>query len=478
LHDIFTGTDIDFEANRAVMSAEDVTHETRISPSIFDPNASSGQDHNRLEHDSHDKAYIPFSPEARARPTVSASTTNDASASILASALAASALIPDLAPSQDPSTTTGSLLSSTRERWRNGGVRPSTTAAASTNPRFNADSLSSSVDMSTSFSPSSSQSTVRDPDWLRPVSHVWENPPHKNYAIQLLPSGKRSLARISQRGFVLGIVFGTSLTLSIISILLLYVLSSNKGLLYTGWTGFAHDLLLSVSPSLSPQKALAQISVVLASFWPLALFFALLSNFHFLEFYITARYNPLKAKVNSYLISWQDREYNAANLAAVSEALIRGFLAFRKASSSASLKSAAYSVSKRDQLELEATVSSVRFMVGLFLVILGQTTRSLAMIHAGKSFNHQVQSVKASNHVLITTGIYRYLRHPSYFGFFYWAIGSQIMLGNWVCLALYLVVVWRFFSKRIEREEKYLLKFFGDEYKAYRQSTKIWIPFL
>ena len=72
------------------------------------------------------------------------------------------------------------------------------------------------------------------------------------------------------------------------------------------------------------------------------------------------------------------------------------------------------------------------------------------MIHAGSNFNHLIQSKKKQGHVLVTGGIYKHLRHPSYFGFFWWGLGTQVVLGNTVCLVGYAVVLWRFFRRRIE----------------------------
>ncbi len=40
------------------------------------------------------------------------------------------------------------------------------------------------------------------------------------------------------------------------------------------------------------------------------------------------------------------------------------------------------------------------------------------------------------------------LRHPSYFGWFYWSVGTQILLGNPVCSVLYTYAAWSFFHKR------------------------------
>lgn len=140
---------------------------------------------------------------------------------------------------------------------------------------------------------------------------------------------------------------------------------------------------------------------------------------------------------------------------------------------------------------VEATVTSVWFPewqakfspawlqgFGFALIIIGQIFRSLAMATAGTNFNHKVQRKRAIGHQLVTTGIYGVLRHPSYFGFFWWAIGTQLLVGNAVCLAGYAFVLWRFFSRRIQGEELYLVGFFGDEYVQFRKRTKVGIPFI
>jgi hypothetical protein len=60
-----------------------------------------------------------------------------------------------------------------------------------------------------------------------------------------------------------------------------------------------------------------------------------------------------------------------------------------------------------------------------------------------------VQSKHQAGHVLVKSGLYGYLRHPSYFGFFWWGLGTQLVLGNAVCFVGYALVLWRFFSSRI-----------------------------
>ncbi len=98
------------------------------------------------------------------------------------------------------------------------------------------------------------------------------------------------------------------------------------------------------------------------------------------------------------------------------------------------------------------------------------------MIQAGESFNHIVQHRHNEEHVLVKTGMYSVLRHPSYFGFFWWALGTQLVLGNVLCFFAYFVVLWRFFSVRIRHEEASLVKHFGDQYVHYRKAVGTKIP--
>ena len=116
--------------------------------------------------------------------------------------------------------------------------------------------------------------------------------------------------------------------------------------------------------------------------------------------------------------------------------------------------------------------------LGFALTVLGQATRTTAMAQAGSNFNHVVQAKKKEGHELVTHGVYAWLRHPSYFGFYWWGLGTQVVLGNGVCLVGYTIALWRFFRDRIEKEERFLVRFFGEEYLRYRERTVVGIPFL
>ena len=216
------------------------------------------------------------------------------------------------------------------------------------------------------------------------------------------PAGERSLAGISIRAFLLGTSLGITLSLTL--------------------------LLSTLCPT---------------PLWRVPFFVAALSLFHFLEFFVTARHNTPSATVSAFLLSSNGWAYNVAHGSAVVECLVSHLLWPGR-----SLLDGKFSVTE----PIYGSSISGLLLLGFVLTAVGQVVRTLAMAQAASNFNHHVQVEHKAGHVLVTHGLYRFLRHPSYFGFFWWGLGTQLVLGNVVCLVGYAVVLWQFFSSRIQRE--------------------------
>ena len=73
------------------------------------------------------------------------------------------------------------------------------------------------------------------------------------------------------------------------------------------------------------------------------------------------------------------------------------------------------------------------------MVVGGEVLRKGAMITARTNFNHYVQHVKHEGHELVTCGVYNWMRHPSYVGWFYWSIGTQVCLLHNIFILLLFV---------------------------------------
>lgn len=116
--------------------------------------------------------------------------------------------------------------------------------------------------------------------------------------------------------------------------------------------------------------------------------------------------------------------------------------------------------------------------IGITICLAGEVVRKVAILTANSNFNHVVQYRKATDHELITHGVYKYMRHPSYAGWFWWSIGTQIVLGNPICVVLYALASWKFFHERIVVEEITLINFFQQKYVDYQKRTCTGVPFI
>ncbi len=79
-------------------------------------------------------------------------------------------------------------------------------------------------------------------------------------------------------------------------------------------------------------------------------------------------------------------------------------------------------------------------------------------------------------HQLITTGVYRYVRHPMYAAFFLWAIAQALLLPNWIGGLAGLAGFGTLFGFRLTREEQMMEATFGDAYRAYAARTWRVVP--
>jgi len=189
------------------------------------------------------------------------------------------------------------------------------------------------------------------------------------------------------------------------------------------------------------------------STYQIGFFVAAWALFHYGEFAVTAGWNREKCSVDSFLLD-NGAMYHIATGIALLEYIIAIF--FKPSS-----KTFPY-------------VSSI----GIVMTLVGQILRSTAMIHASTNFSHTVAFYKVSTHQLVSGGIYGWFRHPSYAGFFYWGLGTQLVLQNPVSFVLYALLLWRFFYYRIKSEETALIRFFGDDYVQYRSRVGTMIPFV
>jgi protein-S-isoprenylcysteine O-methyltransferase Ste14 len=112
--------------------------------------------------------------------------------------------------------------------------------------------------------------------------------------------------------------------------------------------------------------------------------------------------------------------------------------------------------------------------LGLFLMAAGATFRQWALIHLGRFFSRTVQI--ETEHKVITTGPYRWIRHPAYTGMIVVYIGMVMSIGTWLGTLLTFAIVTGSLLYRIRVEEKTLLTALGAEYREYMKQTWLLFP--
>jgi protein-S-isoprenylcysteine O-methyltransferase Ste14 len=98
--------------------------------------------------------------------------------------------------------------------------------------------------------------------------------------------------------------------------------------------------------------------------------------------------------------------------------------------------------------------------------------------HRDLGQNWSVSLDLRERHTLVTTGVYAFLRHPMYSGFWLMALAQVLLLPNWVAGPAGLVGFGFLFFGRVWREEEMMITAFGDEYRSYMRRTYRVIPWI
>ena len=120
--------------------------------------------------------------------------------------------------------------------------------------------------------------------------------------------------------------------------------------------------------------------------------------------------------------------------------------------------------------------AGVAFGIGLLVLWSGAALRWWAFRTLGRYFTFSVMT--DGDQPVITDGPYRFVRHPGYAGAMLVRAGFGLALGNWLSVALAVVVPLVGVIYRIHVEEVALFDALGDDYRSYAADRKRLIPFL
>ena len=82
---------------------------------------------------------------------------------------------------------------------------------------------------------------------------------------------------------------------------------------------------------------------------------------------------------------------------------------------------------------------------------------------------------RQEGHSLETSGLYGFVRHPSYVGILLMDIGFAGIFRSSIAVLLLPLVFWMF-KRRMDVEETFMTGRFGDEYRAYAARTARLLP--
>ncbi len=112
---------------------------------------------------------------------------------------------------------------------------------------------------------------------------------------------------------------------------------------------------------------------------------------------------------------------------------------------------------------------------GLFLAAIALPMGISVFRNLGRNITDTVQT--RANHQLVTSGIYRYIRHPLYSTGFLLFFGLGLLSGLWPAMVLSIVVLITLYLRSFE-EERRLVAEFGERYIVYRQHTGKFFPII
>jgi protein-S-isoprenylcysteine O-methyltransferase len=117
----------------------------------------------------------------------------------------------------------------------------------------------------------------------------------------------------------------------------------------------------------------------------------------------------------------------------------------------------------------------VIFPIGFGLYALGLGLRWGAIIYLGRFFT--VNVAVATDHRVVDSGPYRYIRHPSYTGALLAFLGISLCLLNALSIPIIMIPIFLAFQKRMGVEETVLTEALPN-YRDYIRRTKRLIPFV
>ena len=248
-------------------------------------------------------------------------------------------------------------------------------------------------------------------------------------------------------GFCYFIIYlKTNYQLYLLIQILLFLVLSIIILIFASYPERNH-YLIGLSLSVIFSFSFSMIFFTNSIYYPLYLYFITLCIYHYTEFFSVLLYHFNKLSCEYFLID-QSLSWIIATFVSFIETILE-----------------TYYFNKYKKIK-------IFFIIGLIMTIIGQIFRIGGIYTGKKNFTHKISYEKKKEHKLVKNGVFALTRHPSYFGFYLWSIGIEIMCCNPICFIGFTFILFYFFKNRILLEEKLLIQFFGEEYLEYKKKLE------
>lgn len=122
---------------------------------------------------------------------------------------------------------------------------------------------------------------------------------------------------------------------------------------------------------------------------------------------------------------------------------------------------------------LNFNVKTTLIVVGALCIILGCSINVLGRFHLGRNWANHIKIYE--EHVLVTKGVYKFVRHPLYASIMLMFYGACLVYRNFLSFILVTFIFLPFMYYRAKQEEKLLLQNFK-VYKNYQKNTGMFFP--
>lgn len=115
-------------------------------------------------------------------------------------------------------------------------------------------------------------------------------------------------------------------------------------------------------------------------------------------------------------------------------------------------------------------------VTGLMIFIIFSWTQIWSFKYLRKNYSQEI--IVKKDHELITSGPYKFIRHPQYVSQLLSDLGAGVALGGFVAVPLIILLEIPLFILRAKKEEEIMQQHFGDNFLQYKKHSGFMIPFI